>query len=118
MKLPAAVLAFLVLTPAAGIARDDGARLYDTYCSSCHGVRAEGTDVAPPLAGKSAADVHFMIDSGRMPAPVPGVNEIPRVPRFTYAQIDRIVAYVMTLSTRRANASLPIVQPGDLKRGG
>jgi quinol---cytochrome-c reductase cytochrome c subunit len=117
MKLPAAVLALLVLVPAAALARDGGAMLYDTYCSSCHGLRGEGTNVAPPLIGKSAVDVHFMIDSGRMPAPVPGVNEIPRAPRFTYAQIDQIVQYVMSFSSQR-NASLPSVESGDIKRGG
>lgn len=117
MKLPAAVLALLALAPATAIARDDGATLYDTYCSSCHGLRGEGTNVAPPLIGKSAAYVHFMIDSGRMPAPVPGVNEIPRAPRFTYAQIDQIVKYVMTFSSQ-PNASLPTVESGDVKRGG
>ncbi len=118
MKLPGAVLALLALAPAGALARDDGARLYDTYCSSCHGVHGEGTNVAPPLIGKSAADVHFMIDSGRMPAPAPGVNEIPHAPRFTYAQIDQIVAHVMTLPGQRANASLPVVQAGDARRGG
>ena len=118
MKLPVAVLALLAFAPAGAIARDDGARLYQTYCSSCHGARGEGTNVAPSLVGKSAADVHFMLDSGRMPAPVPGVNEIPRAPRFTYAQIDRIVGYVMTLSGPRANASLPVVYAGDVNHGG
>lgn len=93
------------------------AALYDTYCSSCHGARGQGTNVAPPLVGKSAADVHFMLDSGRMPAAAPGVNEIPRAPRFTYAQINGIVDYVMTFSPHR-NASLPLVQAGDIKRGG
>ena len=93
------------------------AALYDTYCSSCHGVRGEGTAIAPPLVGRSAADVHFMLDSGRMPAAAPGANEIPRAPRFTYAQIDRIVDYVMTFSPQR-DASLPVVQTGDIKRGG
>ncbi|MBV9334207.1 MAG: c-type cytochrome [Candidatus Eremiobacteraeota bacterium] len=118
MTPAAAILALLALAPPAALARDEGAVLYDTNCSSCHGIRGEGSNVAPPLIGKSAAAVHFMMDTGRMPAAVPGVNEIPRPPRFTQRQIDQIVTHVMSLAGERSRRSLPMLQAGNVKHGG
>ena len=118
MKATAAVaFALLALAPALVRAADDGPALYGTYCSSCHGARGEGTHLAPSLIGRSAADVHFMLDSGRMPAPASGVNEIPRVPRFTYAQIDAIVRYVSSFSAASRSSSLPLVTAGNVAHG-
>lgn len=117
MKQAAAIAALLAFTPLAARAASEGARLYQTYCSSCHGAHAEGSSVAPSLHGLSAAYVHFMIDSGRMPAPAPHINDIPREPRFTYAQIDRIVRYVTALSPTPVDASLPLVSNGNVDRG-
>ncbi len=117
MKLAAAALALLALLPVCARARDGGSQLYDTYCSSCHGLRGTGSSVAPPLIGTPSVMVHFMLDTGRMPAPTGAVNEIPRVPRFTYAQIAGIVRYVGTFSTVPVASALPLVEPGDLNRG-
>ncbi|HEX3672374.1 MAG TPA: c-type cytochrome [Candidatus Cybelea sp.] len=116
MKRAAAALVLLGLAPIAARAAGDSARLYQTFCSSCHGARGEGTSVAPMLIGVPAATVHFMLDTGRMPAPAPGVNEMPRAPRFTYAQIDGIVGYVLPFSPH-ASAVLPVVTQGNAVRG-
>lgn len=116
MKGAAAVLALLALIPVR-MRADEGAALYATYCSSCHGMRGQGSGVAPSLIGTRASYVHFMLDTGRMPAPAPGVNEIPRAPRFTYAQIDFITRYVLTFSPQPVNSSLPLVVAGNVDRG-
>ncbi len=113
----ATVLALIAIAPAAARANDSGATLYATYCSSCHGTRAQGSRDGPPLIGQSAAMVHFMLDSGRMPAPARGVNEISRAPRFRSAQIDALTRYVVGLSPGSADASLPIVTAGNPVRG-
>lgn len=117
MKLATAALALLVLFPVCARARDGGAELYDVYCSSCHGLRGQGSSVAPPLIGTPSVMVHFMLDTGRMPAPTGGLNEIPRVPRFTYAQIADIVRYVGAFSPVPVASALPVIEPGDLRRG-
>lgn len=93
------------------------AALYASSCASCHGPHAEGSAVAPPLAGKSAADIHFMLDTGRMPAPAPGVNDVARTPRFSNAQIAALVRYVQHFSRTPVDAALPAVAPGDPARG-
>ncbi len=114
--LPVTALLFAAAVPHAGVSQG-GARLYAASCASCHGARAEGTAVAPPLVGKSAADIHFMLDTGRMPAPVAGANEVAREPSFTAIQIDELVRYVQHFSPMRVHTSLPSIAPGDPARG-
>ncbi|HEY6487318.1 MAG TPA: c-type cytochrome [Candidatus Cybelea sp.] len=94
-----------------------GAALYATYCSSCHGSRGQGSQVAPPLLGTPAAEVHLMLDTGRMPAAAPGVNEITRPAAFSPAQISQIVQYVASLAPQTAAQPLPVPKPGNAVAG-
>lgn len=92
------------------------ALLYAQRCASCHGAIGQGSPVAPPLIGVPAVEVHFMLDSGRMPAVTPNVNEIRRPPAFSPQQIDALTAYVERLSVR-PDLAMPVVAPGDAVRG-
>ncbi|HEX3370462.1 MAG TPA: c-type cytochrome [Candidatus Cybelea sp.] len=94
-----------------------GAALYATYCSSCHGSRGQGSEVAPPLVGTPAAEVHLMLDTGRMPAAVPGVNEIARPPAFSPAQISQIVQYARSFTPQSSASPLPIPRRGNAVAG-
>ncbi len=89
------------------------------HCSSCHGDNGQGSSIAPSLIGRSAADIHLMLDTGRMPAAVPYVNEIHKQPSFTYKQMTAIVSYVesFTPSESQASRTLPLVMPGDINHG-
>ena len=107
----------MILAAALLAAIAQGGALYATNCSSCHGARGQGSAVGPPLIGKSAADVHLMLDTGRMPAAAPGVNEIAHVPAFTPQQITALVNYVLRLSPEPLALSLPRVAPGNALRG-
>ena len=71
-----------------------GRALYMMHCASCHGDVGQGSNVAPSLVGYSAADIHLMLDTGRMPASVPYVDEIHQEPVFTEPQMTAIVDYV------------------------
>ncbi|MBV8530255.1 MAG: c-type cytochrome [Candidatus Eremiobacteraeota bacterium] len=112
-----AALAVLVLATVCAAAAAEAPALYATFCASCHGDRGQGSAVAPSLIGRSAADVHFMLDTGRMPAAVPNVNEIPREPRFTQVQMAKLVQYILTFSPQQPDASLPQVSSGDINHG-
>jgi ubiquinol-cytochrome c reductase cytochrome c subunit len=92
-----------------------GEGLYDTHCSSCHGAHLDGSIIAPPLLQKSAADVDFMLRTGRMPAAVPGPQQLQQRPQFDDAQIRSLVAYVVAAG--HGNAVLPSVRPGNVARG-
>jgi ubiquinol-cytochrome c reductase cytochrome c subunit len=118
VRVAAALVVLGALLPSAARAHGDGgATLYATSCASCHGARGEGSKLAPPLLGRSAADVHFMLDTGRMPAAAPGVNEIARPPLFSERQIGEIVTFVVRLTPGTRSSELPRVAPGDARRG-
>ena len=96
---------------------DGGQRLYDQACASCHGDNGQGSNNAPSLIGKSASDIHLMLDTGRMPAAVPYVNEIHTTPRFTQAQMALIVSYVQSFSPKPVDSSLPQLGAGNIVHG-
>jgi ubiquinol-cytochrome c reductase cytochrome c subunit len=95
---------------------DAGKLLYVTRCSSCHGMQGQGSDLAPPLLRKSTSDIHFMLDTGRMPAPTLRGNDIHRSSSLTARQIALIVRYVQAFTPSNA-AALPRIVPGDMARG-
>ena len=46
---------------------EEGRQLFLKGCSSCHGLNAEGAEIAPSLIGVGAASVDFQVGTGRMP---------------------------------------------------
>lgn len=95
---------------------NDAAVLYQTRCSSCHGLNLQGGPQAPPLVNADAADVDFMLRTGRMPAEHPWEEEVRKPPIFTHAQIRELVAYVMSKSS--GDRTLPVIHAGgDLGAG-
>lgn len=112
-----AFAAALILAPLAAHASPQrGEELYRMNCASCHGEGGEGSTRGPSLLEKSSADIHFMLDTGRMPAANVWEEESHKQPAFSYADIDAIVAYVHSFSSH-PDTSLPIVQGGDANRG-
>ncbi len=89
---------------------------YQTNCASCHGARGAGTPNGPPLIDVPVVMVRFMLDTGRMPAAVPGVEAPHRAARLSPAQIAAVTAYVAGLSAK-PDTALPDVRPGDARRG-
>ncbi len=76
----------------------DGKKLYETSCITCHGANLEGVaERGPSLVGVGDAAVYFQVSSGRMPA-VRGEAQIVRKPaKFTQAQIDQLGAYIQSV---------------------
>ena len=93
-----------------------GRALYQANCASCHGEVGQGSNIAPGLIGKSAADIHLMLDTGRMPASVPYLDEIHERPLFTFPQMTAITKYVLSFDTN-PERSLPQVSGGNAARG-
>ncbi len=116
-RLPAAVLAALVLVPAARAQTGDvtrGRHLYGQYCIACHGANGRGViggqvgfgparnqtvqkREGPPLVGVGALAADFYLRTGYMP-----LREVGKQPRrsrvlFSEAQIRALVAYVASL---------------------
>lgn len=89
----------------------EGKRLYDTGCSTCHGLNLEGGSGGPSLIGVGAAAVVFQVESGRMPLNA-GVQQAPRKkPQYSIEEIDQLAAYI------QANGGGPVLPEGDLTDG-
>lgn len=88
---------FFALRPSASDLRE-GKHLFDTHCTSCHGMHLQGTAQGPPLIGISIQAVDFELRTGRMPAAVPFEQEMHKMPYFPPQQVRDIVSYVMSHS--------------------
>jgi ubiquinol-cytochrome c reductase cytochrome c subunit len=76
---------------------EEGRALYLEGCSSCHGLNAEGTSVAPSLIGAGAASVHFQVATGRMPLAAPMVQVERKEPSYSEPEVTALAAYIATL---------------------
>ena len=83
--------------PASQQAIAEGRFLFAQNCSSCHGIDAQGTSVAPSLIGAGAAAVDFQVSTGRMPAKEQGPENDRKTPIFNQRQIYQIASYVASL---------------------
>jgi ubiquinol-cytochrome c reductase cytochrome c subunit len=75
----------------------EGKFLFSQDCSSCHGLEAQGTSLAPSLIGAGAAAVDFQMSTGRMPAKEPGAEMDRRPDVFSQKQIYEIASYIGSL---------------------
>jgi ubiquinol-cytochrome c reductase cytochrome c subunit len=74
-----------------------GRYLFEQSCSSCHGLDAQGSSIAPSLIGTGAASVDFQMSTGRMPAKEQGAEMDRRPVVFSPRNIDDIASYVASL---------------------
>lgn len=75
-----------------------GRQIFQQTCSSCHGLQAQGTAVAPSLIGVGSAAVDFQVSTGRMPAKEPGAENERKPPALTKEEQRAVVAYVASLA--------------------
>jgi ubiquinol-cytochrome c reductase cytochrome c subunit len=102
------------------LAIEEGKKLYDVGCSSCHGRGGQGTSDGPSLVGVGSAAVDFQVGTGRMPAQQPGA-QIPKKPRqYSQKEIDQLAAYVASLGGGPAVPSKDEYAPSgaDIAHGG
>ena len=106
-KLRSIIVLVLAALPLLGMAcgspQPDGGQLFANNCSRCHGEKADGTDVGPPL-------VHRLYEPGHHPdfsfqnAVKNGVishhwefGDMAAVPGLTEDEVTEIIAYVRNL---------------------
>jgi ubiquinol-cytochrome c reductase cytochrome c subunit len=77
---------------------DEGQKLFQANCASCHGLAAQGTDAGPNLHGVGAAAVDFQVGTGRMPMAATGPQAEQKPPQFTDEQVAALAAYVASLA--------------------
>jgi ubiquinol-cytochrome c reductase cytochrome c subunit len=103
LLLMGGVYATLAPTPAsadtASTATDveEGERLFQANCATCHGPNAEGTAEAPSLVGVGAASVDFQVSTGRMPMQLNGPQAAEKPRQMNEEQTAQLAAYVASL---------------------
>ncbi|HEY0249104.1 MAG TPA: c-type cytochrome [Gryllotalpicola sp.] len=77
---------------------DEGQKLFEANCASCHGMNAVGTSAAPSLIGVGSAAVDFQVGTGRMPMAMNGPQAQEKTPQFTDGETKELAAYVASLA--------------------
>ncbi|MDR2997793.1 MAG: c-type cytochrome [Microbacterium sp.] len=77
---------------------DDGQKLFQANCATCHGMNLEGTGDGPTLMGVGELAVEFQMSTGRMPLQMQGPQAPQKHPQFTEEQIRAVAAYVQSVA--------------------
>lgn len=99
---------------------EEGRKLFNANCATCHGPNAAGVEgEGPSLIGAGAASVHFQVGTGRMPLAFQGPQGMVKPTQFTEEQTLQLAAFVASLAP---GPTLPEPQylqgDGDAANGG
>jgi ubiquinol-cytochrome c reductase cytochrome c subunit len=79
------------------LAIDEGKKLFDVGCASCHGSGGQGSSDGPSLVGVGSAAVDFQVGTGRMPLQQQGPQAPKKKNIYSQAEIDQLAAYIASL---------------------
>lgn len=98
---------------------EEGGKLFQANCATCHGMGASGSQDGPSLVGVGAAAVDFQVGTGRMPMQMNGPQAQQKPVQFNDEQTRQLAAYVASLG---AGPSVPeealLDGEGDAAAGG
>ena len=94
----AAVAASEPQTVASALTVEDGKKLFQANCATCHGLDLQGTENGPSLYGVGELSVEFQVSTGRMPLQMQGPQAPQKPVQFTQEQIDALAAYTQSVS--------------------
>ncbi|GAB2691964.1 ubiquinol-cytochrome c reductase cytochrome c subunit [Microbacterium marinum] len=77
---------------------EDGKKLFQANCATCHGLNMEGTADGPSLYGVGELSVEFQMATGRMPLQAQGPQAPQKTPQFTQEQIEAVASWVQSVS--------------------
>lgn len=77
---------------------EEGRQMFLKGCSSCHGLNAEGGQIAPSLIGVGAASVDFQVGTGRMPMADMSTQAMRKKPVYNAEETAALAAYVASLA--------------------
>ena len=76
----------------------DGKKLFQANCATCHGLDLQGTQNGPSLYGVGELAVHFQVSTGRMPLQMTGPQAQQKPPQFTEDETTAMAAYVQSVA--------------------
>ena len=85
-------------TVASTLTVEDGEKLFQANCATCHGLDVAGTPDGPSLYGVGELAVHFQMSTGRMPLQAQGPQAPQKPVQFTDEQIFAIGEYIQSLA--------------------
>lgn len=100
---------------------EEGRQIFLKGCSSCHGLNAEGAQIAPSLVGVGAASVDFQVGTGRMPMADMSTQAMRKDPIYNAEETAALAAYVASLAPGPAipgESSLNFERDGSTAEGG
>ena len=77
---------------------EDGKRLFQANCATCHGMDLQGTEAGPSLYGVGALSVEFQVSTGRMPLQRQDVQAPQKPVQFTEEQILAMAEFVQSVA--------------------
>lgn len=86
-------------TPSAAVSQltiEDGQKLFQANCATCHGLNMQGTPNGPSLYGVGELATEFQLSTGRMPLQMQGPQAPQKKPQFTEEQILAISSFVQS----------------------
>jgi ubiquinol-cytochrome c reductase cytochrome c subunit len=106
--------------PGLSAAAEEGKKLYDTSCITCHGNNGQGVqDRGPSLIGVGSAAVQFQVETGRMPAARQEAQITRKPPIFDADQARQLGEYIQSLG---GGPTIPFegqtAPEGDIAEGG
>lgn len=99
----------------------EGKQIFLKGCSSCHGINAEGSAIAPSLIGVGAASVDFQVGTGRMPMADMSQQAARKKPVYDEKETAALAAYVASLAPGPGiptESQLNYERDGDAAQGG
>ncbi|KUM33019.1 cytochrome bc1 complex diheme cytochrome c subunit [Arthrobacter sp. EPSL27] len=98
---------------------EEGKKLFEANCATCHGMGASGSPAGPSLVGVGAAAVDFQVGTGRMPMQM-NAPQAPKKPvQFNEEQTNQLAAYVASLGPGPSIPEAGVLDgQGDAAKGG
>lgn len=97
---------------------EDGKKLFQANCATCHGLNLQGSSEGPSLYGVGELAVEFQVSTGRMPLQASAPQAPQKPAQFTEEQILAIAAYVQSMAPGPTfPAEETIDGQGDVARG-
>jgi len=94
----AAVAASEPQTVSSALTVEDGKKLFQANCATCHGLDLQGSANGPSLYGVGELSVEFQMATGRMPLQAQGPQAPQKPVQFTQEQIEAIAAFTQSVA--------------------
>lgn len=97
---------------------EDGKKLFQANCATCHGLDLQGTASGPSLFGVGELAVEFQVSTGRMPLQMQGPQAPQKPQQFTEDQIKAMAAWVQSMAPGPTYPSAELLDgKGDVSHG-